>query len=1004
MKMGLGVTMRPHRTQVRLLIAISVMLLASCEEPTPSAVPTNPSPLDGIDGGVCAEPEEGCPCADGVEPAVCYVSPLHMGESVICQQGTLTCAGGVWSACNPVREYAIRAPKALGTPAACNPCNPACTTQTTTPNGTDLVPTNSSNVTYNVGLPGIVVNTVPPSGSATLPDSDGDGFPNAVDDCVGPGVRAPCDGDPYSVEEDGFVFTLPPGTAATGTYPDIELQLKSADVYVLQDASGSMNEEIANIRTNLSSGTIGIGSTCAAGMGGGLIGAIRCAIPNSEFGSGMTREYPRSSNDDYQTPFTPLLDITTSLSTAQRVINAYTTQPNNQGWPEATGQALYAIGSGRGLSRWLPDRGTCPNGGRGYPCFRTDAIPIVLVITDAPFNNGPTGNAYASVYNGIAGANLPRSITLDATGRSALVAETAATAFDLGDMTNRSVTVAGTTTGMANDYTLPAACSPYRAAGNGPDAVFRFTLTATRTFNFRTDGSDYDGMLAIRSSGFSSSNAAANIVACDDDSGGLNDGGGSEVYDYASSVTTSLAAGTYYIHMDGYGNGNAGAFQMRMFNQTSPTTGMSTTPTASVSWAQTVAALNSIGAKTIGVASCSCSQSWLAYESCRVNNNPQQAFCLAAYNQCISLNAFGANTATRCTAQRNACANSVAAEQSAPSSCSGTPSTGVRTRACTAARTYCVANGGSNANCNTMQTTCNGATDPCSTQTGNSCACTDNDCRDTLYDLRTLGTATGSVDTSGRPFVYGVATNGSGLSGTIVDAIVDLSEYLSLDVNVACIDNPGTAINECTAFNVVVAPTPNCPATCAGGRSGNTCLDCAPGSEFDFIVNVNNTGVAQTMTVQVFEFDLVALADGTTELLRVPVRIVVPPLVMSVPQVGSFTQVYSATDRCVIPPQRPRWGNLDHDITVPAGTSLAFAIRTSDSLMGLATATAVTVTATSGMPIADPLNVGTLLANAGVGDRRPYLSVTAVLTTNAAATTSPVLRGFTFNYTCEDIE
>jgi hypothetical protein len=40
---------------------------------------------------------------------------------------------------------------------------------------------------------------------------------------------------------------------------------------------------------------------------------------------------------------------------------------------------------------YVPPSLGCPTGGLGYPCFRPDALPVVLLFTDAPFHNAPGG-------------------------------------------------------------------------------------------------------------------------------------------------------------------------------------------------------------------------------------------------------------------------------------------------------------------------------------------------------------------------------------------------------------------------------------------------------------------------------------------------------------------------------------------------------------------------------------------------------------------------------------
>jgi hypothetical protein len=53
--------------------------------------------------------------------------------------------------------------------------------------------------------------------------------------------------------------------------------------------------------------------------------------------------------------------------------------------------ALWAIATGGSLGTYLPAQTECPAGYFGYPCFRPGAVPIIIMMTDITFHNGPGG-------------------------------------------------------------------------------------------------------------------------------------------------------------------------------------------------------------------------------------------------------------------------------------------------------------------------------------------------------------------------------------------------------------------------------------------------------------------------------------------------------------------------------------------------------------------------------------------------------------------------------------
>jgi hypothetical protein len=862
----------------------------------------------------CATPNEGCACEPGDRPVECYPDPLP-GESpgqILCRVGSRTCRAGRWSGCEGVEHYSWSQAKELGSPGTCNPCDPDCIRQVTTPDDQDLTTENSSNVVYTTVTPrGVTIPITVPD--TTLDDSDGDGVPDVADACNGPGFRTPCDGS-QSVATEGFYFFLPLGQAGADDYPPLELELTTVDYYVLMDTTNSMVEEIDRLQQDLTSGDF---TDCNPSDYPGVLGAIRCELPDTAFGVGQFRDYPYHyayeyywDDDiedwvftdynpyDYQlVPYSHLLDMSTDFALAQTSINLLSTQGNTD-WPECDTQALYAMATGKGLGPWLPTRTACANGGFGYPCFRPNSIPVILVITDAPFKNGPNNISsfnYGQASYGTPDGNdvpasaleLPPATTTDISGQTIQERIDSNTDFNLGDLTNRSVTVLGTTSesdlwGDVDYCSGDADRAPY----------IRFTLSSSRTITIDTNGTEFDTIIGLL--GSNKKLVSRNGKYCNDDrpsSLGLVDPTGGAVYERASGLRfTNLSAGTYYIALDGYSSADVGTFQVRIENESAPgslvTSGNTPQP-----WSAVVDALNAIGAKTIGVAVC-----------------------------------------------RNASGD---------------------------AATWCST---------------------------------------TQSDLRALGTATGSVSsTTGLPFVYLANADGSGLSTTVVDATLALANQLRLDVGFECIDNPGTGVDECSVFSVRGRPNGgSCPSTCTGGRDGDACLDCAPGTDLNFVVSVENTGVAQTAAPQVFTFDVSLVADGLSELSRLPVTVVVPPLAPVMPTSGYFEMVYASSSKCSVPDQRADWGTLDFGATIPAGAQIDFELRTAQTEAELASATPVIVTSTAAAPAPNPLDVGQALLDGGQLNNQLYLSVRAVLRSDGLV--APTLQSLEMVYHCFDFE
>jgi hypothetical protein len=159
-----------------------------------------------------------------------------------------------------------------------------------------------------------------------------------------------------------------------------EARLEVADVMMVVDATASMTEEIDAIRERLRDR---------------IVPGIARAIPDVEFGLAVFADFPaRGFGTKPDLAYRMILPVTGDLVAAQAAVDEIPDW-NGEDHPESQVEALYQTATGEGLEGWIPPAPGCASGGDGYPCFRREAVPIVMLFTDAPFHNGPGGsNAY----------------------------------------------------------------------------------------------------------------------------------------------------------------------------------------------------------------------------------------------------------------------------------------------------------------------------------------------------------------------------------------------------------------------------------------------------------------------------------------------------------------------------------------------------------------------------------------------------------------------------------
>jgi len=215
-----------------------------------------------------------------------------------------------------------------------------------------------------------------------LADGDGDGVPDVADDF-------PSDPSRTGLEE-GLVLVMDPATTATESII-ADVEVRRADIYFLFDNTGSMGGELAELQTNLTSGTF------MTGCSGGILGAIECVLPDARFGVGRYSDYPVSpygSSACGDAVFEHLVAMTGDPVVMQTAVDGLEIACGEDG-PEGAAQALSSLFTGLGIPPFLDPATPCADGGTGFACFRPRTRPVVVLMTDAPFHEGPTGFPYA---------------------------------------------------------------------------------------------------------------------------------------------------------------------------------------------------------------------------------------------------------------------------------------------------------------------------------------------------------------------------------------------------------------------------------------------------------------------------------------------------------------------------------------------------------------------------------------------------------------------------------
>ena len=204
------------------------------------------------------------------------------------------------------------------------------------------------------------------------PDSDGDGATDLIEVAAGTDPLDPAD-NPHARGD--FIFLVPYNEAPDPTQDTLvfKTDIQQADVYFIIDTSASMEGEINNLRSSLSSD---------------IVPAVRDTIPNVWFGVGIFDQCPAEGR--CWTSGTPvgienLQNLAEDEALTQTALDSVT--DTCLGAAEPYIGALWLLATGDS-SRWpLLFERDCPNPDAqvGYPCFRNGAIPIIVMAGDEHF-------------------------------------------------------------------------------------------------------------------------------------------------------------------------------------------------------------------------------------------------------------------------------------------------------------------------------------------------------------------------------------------------------------------------------------------------------------------------------------------------------------------------------------------------------------------------------------------------------------------------------------------
>jgi hypothetical protein len=277
---------------------------------------------------------------------------------------------------------------------------------------------------------------------------------------------------------------LPYGASAGPDALSTSVTVSRADLYFLLDTSASASGGIAALRTALSGTGAMLGCTAATG---GIVGATRCQVPDAWFGLGEFSDFPVAPYGvASDRAYVPREDLTLDAARIATTLSMVTARGGGD-VPASQVPALWAMATGNAIGYAMgPAARTCPPDDPsdptsalriGHPCFRRGTLPLVLLLTDSEFHNGPGGSMpYAGATLGGTPPTYAQAVTeLNTLGARVAVINLCGGSGCASSATSQATQLATDTRSVRTSTGLPAA---YTVSGTGAALATALRTTA----------------------------------------------------------------------------------------------------------------------------------------------------------------------------------------------------------------------------------------------------------------------------------------------------------------------------------------------------------------------------------------------------------------------------------------------------------------------------------------------------------------------------------------------
>lgn len=205
----------------------------------------------------------------------------------------------------------------------------------------------------------------------------------------------------YRLDED-FFFVLPfDDPNGDQTKPlTFSTEVKSMDVFVNMDTTGSMGGALSNLQSSIATT---------------IIPGIQALVPDTQFGGGTFEDFPiiPYGNAGTDQPFELFQEITADVGAVQSAVLGFVLGSGGDG-PESNFEALYQIATGEGLAGPAPTSVPPNVSGIGGVGFREGSLPVVVSITDAVSHDTLDNSCFQQYAGAVAAVAHSRDQTVGA--------------------------------------------------------------------------------------------------------------------------------------------------------------------------------------------------------------------------------------------------------------------------------------------------------------------------------------------------------------------------------------------------------------------------------------------------------------------------------------------------------------------------------------------------------------------------------------------------------------